>query len=88
MIDMPFSRSPSLYGTTTHRVLAIPEIVEQVFAFLDDAERASNARVCKGWSEVAFDLLWRKVDNLPRLFGLLAQLDNRRDGTVSVAMLW
>ncbi|PIL34577.1 hypothetical protein GSI_03356 [Ganoderma sinense ZZ0214-1] len=79
---MSLSRSPgSLYGTTTHRVLAIPEIVELVFSFLDDAERANNARVSKGWSEVALDLLWRSVDDLPRLFGLLAQLDRHEDGT-------
>ncbi|KAM5545509.1 hypothetical protein V8D89_000547 [Ganoderma adspersum] len=78
---MSLSRSPSLFGTTTHRVLAIPEIVELVFSFLDDAERANNARVSKGWSEVALDLLWRSVDDLPRLFGLLTQLDHREDGT-------
>ncbi len=81
------SRTPSLYGTTTYRVLAIPEIVELVFSFLDDAERANNARVSKGWSEVALDLLWRSVDDLPRLFGLLSQLDYQPDGTVSVGLL-
>ncbi|KAI1793729.1 hypothetical protein LXA43DRAFT_203262 [Ganoderma leucocontextum] len=78
---MSLSQNPSLYGTTTHRVLAIPEIVELVFSFLGDVENANNARVSKGWSEVALDLLWRRVDNLPRLFSLLAQLDHRPDGT-------
>ena len=79
---MSLSPSQSLYGTTTHRVLAIPEIVELVFSFLDNAERANNARVSKGFSEVALDHLWRSVDDLPRLFGLLTQLDHGEDGTV------
>ena len=71
---MPFTHTPSLYGTTVHRVLAIPEIVELVFSFVDESEHVKNACVCKVWSEVALDLLWRRVEDLPRLFCLLAPM--------------
>ena len=66
-----------------HRVLCIPELLDMVFRFLDDASNASNARVCRQWSEIALDTLWRDVDDLYRLFGLLAPLrkaDDQEDG--------
>ncbi|KAI0656166.1 hypothetical protein C8Q70DRAFT_1015605 [Cubamyces menziesii] len=66
----------SAYGTTTQRVLAIPEILELVFSFLDGGEKSRCACVCKQWSEVALDALWRDVDDLRRLFGLLALIES------------
>lgn len=57
-----------------HRVLAIPELLDMVFRFLDDGSNTSNARVCRQWSEIALDTLWREVNDLYRLFGLLAPL--------------
>ena len=50
-----------------------------IFRFLDDASNASNARVCRQWSEIALDTLWRDVDDLYRLFGLLAPLRKVND---------
>ena len=62
-----------------HRVFGIPELLDMVFRFLDDASNASNVRVCRQWSEIALDTLWRDVNDLHRLFGLLAPLQ-RPDG--------
>ncbi|OBZ73090.1 hypothetical protein A0H81_06679 [Grifola frondosa] len=62
------------YESTMHRVLEIPEILELVFGFMQEKDNANNACVCKRWSDVALDALWRKVDDLPRLFGLLAPI--------------
>lgn len=62
-----------------YRVLCIPELLDMIFRFLDDASNASNARVCRQWSEIALDTLWRDVDDLYRLFGLLAPLRKVND---------
>ncbi|KAJ6544789.1 hypothetical protein DFH09DRAFT_873070, partial [Mycena vulgaris] len=45
-----------------------------IFGFLDDPSNAANASVCKRWSEIALDTLWREVDDLHRLFGILGSL--------------
>ncbi|KAI0350798.1 hypothetical protein OH77DRAFT_1488555 [Trametes cingulata] len=66
---------PSVYGTTTQRVLAIPEILELVFSFLEAKDHARCVCVCKIWSEVALDTLWRDVDDLRRLFSVLAPIE-------------
>lgn len=66
---IPFSPSP------TSRVLDIPELLDMVFGFLDNPSNASNASVCKRWSEIALDKLWRDVDDLHRLFGILGPLE-------------
>ena len=57
-----------------HRVLSIPELLDMIFSFLPLPSNAVNARVCKRWSEIALDLLWRDVDDINRLFGTLAPL--------------
>jgi hypothetical protein len=59
---------------TSRRVLDIPELLDMVFGFLDDRSNASNASVCKRWSEIALDSLWRELDDLGRLFGILKPL--------------
>ncbi|OSC97257.1 hypothetical protein PYCCODRAFT_1419774 [Trametes coccinea BRFM310] len=66
----------SAYGTTAQRVLAIPEILELVFSFLSTKNTANCACVCKRWSEIALDTLWRDVDDIRRLFGLLAPIEH------------
>lgn len=63
-----------------HRVLAIPELLDMIFGFLDEGSNASNARVSKQWSDIALDTLWRDVSDLHRLFGLLAPLEKCSDG--------
>ncbi|KAJ7494625.1 hypothetical protein B0H11DRAFT_910388 [Mycena galericulata] len=63
-----FSASP------TNRVLEIPELLDMVFGFLDNPSNAANASVCRRWSEIALDTLWRDVNDLYRLFGILRPL--------------
>ncbi|KAJ7284598.1 hypothetical protein C8J57DRAFT_1119522 [Mycena rebaudengoi] len=63
-----------MHATPTHRALAIPELLDMIFSFLDDPSNASNASVCKRWSEIALDTLWRGVDDLHRLFSILGAL--------------
>src|SRR6266568_4009174 len=67
-----------------HRVLGIPELLDMIFGFIQPSSNALNARVCKRWSEIALDSLWRDVDDLHRLFGILAPLRKTpQDGYVS-----
>ena len=52
----------------------MPELLDLIFGCLGHCDNASNARVCRVWSDVALDLLWREVDDLPRVFQLLAPI--------------
>jgi len=62
-----------------HRVLGIPELLDIIFGMLDQMSNAGNAQVCKRWSQIALDALWKDVHDLTRLFGILAPL--RKVGT-------
>lgn len=42
-----------------HHLLGIPEILLLVFSCLPRSSNASNARVCKTWSQPALDTVWR-----------------------------
>ncbi|KAJ3500467.1 hypothetical protein NLJ89_g9781 [Agrocybe chaxingu] len=57
-----------------YRVLYIPELLDMIFGMLDPDSNSNNARVCRQWSEIALDSLWKDVDRLERLFGALAPL--------------
>ncbi|KAF7375042.1 hypothetical protein MSAN_00390300 [Mycena sanguinolenta] len=61
------------------RVLDIPELLDMIFAFLDETSVASTASVCKRWSEIALDTLWRDLADLHRLFGILRALKQTGD---------
>ncbi|RPD53877.1 hypothetical protein L226DRAFT_495192 [Lentinus tigrinus ALCF2SS1-7] len=74
------SQTPSLFGTTTQRVLTIPELLEMIFSFSDSEDLQSSALVCKVWSEVALDIRWRNVDDLPRTLRLLAPIEQCAQG--------
>ena len=63
------------YEATTLRVLAIPEIIELIMSFLDKKDNVNNACVCRSWSEIALDCIWRNVDDITQLLRLLAPLD-------------
>jgi F-box-like len=65
------------YKSTIDRVLAIPELLDMIFSYGTKASNAFCACVCRRWSEVALDNLWREVDNMYCLFGLLAPLEER-----------
>lgn len=60
--------------STIRRVLEIPEILELVFSFLDDKSNANNAAVCRRWSQLALNILWRDVSDIRRAFSLLAPM--------------
>ncbi|KAJ7104266.1 hypothetical protein B0H15DRAFT_809280 [Mycena belliarum] len=64
----------SLSASPSNRVLQIPELLHMILGFLG-SDNASNARVCKRWSEICLDILWTDVDDLHRLFGILKPLE-------------
>ncbi|KAI0086000.1 hypothetical protein BDY19DRAFT_996186 [Irpex rosettiformis] len=64
-------------NSTIARVLDIPEILELVFSFLDKDLNKNNITVCKKWSELAMNIVWRDVNCPRRLFSLLAPMKRR-----------
>ena len=61
-----------MYQSTLQRVCSIPELLDLIFDHVDPASNANNAVVCKVWSEVARDKLWREVGNPTQLLSILA----------------
>jgi hypothetical protein len=53
------------------RVFFIPDLVDVIFNFLDRKANVTNALVCKQWSPIALDVVWKEVDDLVQLFSLL-----------------
>ena len=45
-----------------------------IFGIVDLPSNTVNARVCKQWSDIALDILWREIDELYILFRILAPL--------------
>ncbi|KAI0708775.1 hypothetical protein C8T65DRAFT_830002 [Cerioporus squamosus] len=74
------TRAPSLYVTIIHRVLTVPELLEMIFSILEMGDLRRNALVCKAWAEVALDILWRDVEDLPRMLHLLAPTEECPEG--------
>jgi hypothetical protein len=62
-----------------HRVLFIPELLDIIFNFLDRDANVANACVCKRWSEIALDVVWKEVDDLLHLFRLLKPIVHQED---------
>ncbi|KJA15683.1 hypothetical protein HYPSUDRAFT_148782 [Hypholoma sublateritium FD-334 SS-4] len=60
--------------SSTRRVLRIPELIFTIFEFLDHKSNARNARVCHAWVEIALEIIWKEVDSLYQLFGVLGRL--------------
>ncbi len=78
MSQVASSPAPSFgYGSTVHRVLAIPELLQTIFSFGTRASNVSNALVCRGWREPALDNVWREVDDMYYLLQLLAPFHRR-----------
>jgi hypothetical protein len=63
------------------RVLAIPELLNLVFTFLEPQFNAANTCVCKSWSDIALSVLWRDVHDLWRLVRLLGPLRKGLDSS-------
>lgn len=70
-----------------HRVLRIPELLQMVFAVSDPRSNTVNARVCKQWSDIALDILWREIDELDILFEILAPFKMVEASYVSTYLL-
>ncbi|KAJ8585696.1 hypothetical protein M405DRAFT_883697 [Rhizopogon salebrosus TDB-379] len=60
-----------------HTVSLIPELLEKILNFMNRDHNVTNACVCKQWSEIALDIVWREVKSLPRLLGLLRPYEKR-----------
>ncbi|KAI0320857.1 hypothetical protein OF83DRAFT_1168946 [Amylostereum chailletii] len=67
------------YDSITHRVLAIPELLGLIFSFGDRLMHYNSVLVCKQWSNIALDSLWREVDDLYHLLQLLCPMVDRCD---------
>lgn len=78
---LSYSASTGLPLTNLDRVLAAPELLDIVLSFLHDKDNANNARVSKRWSQAALDVLWRRVDDVSRLFELLTPLVDIGEGS-------
>ncbi|KAF5328346.1 hypothetical protein D9619_013306 [Psilocybe cf. subviscida] len=46
--------------------------MNNIFSFLDRADNARNAQVCKTWCDIALKIIWAEADNLCALFSILA----------------
>ncbi|KAF7312219.1 hypothetical protein MIND_00234900 [Mycena indigotica] len=67
--------APLFSSSSITRVLAIPELLDLIFRYLDDKSNTSNALVCTQWSEVALNILWSNLSDLARLFRILRPLE-------------
>lgn len=77
----------SLFYSPARRVLKISELVDEVFGYLEKPSIANNAQVCKQWSEIAFDCLWREVDHPFHLFNKLSPLESGDENYVSLRQI-
>ncbi|KAI0701096.1 hypothetical protein BC835DRAFT_1265508 [Cytidiella melzeri] len=83
------------YRNALNRVLEISEILELIFSFLDKDSHINTVVVCKKWSEIAMNIIWREVDDPRRLLSLLSPLDitfsfdaNAQDGELATRNWW
>ncbi|KIK20220.1 hypothetical protein PISMIDRAFT_682506 [Pisolithus microcarpus 441] len=63
------------------RIFHIPELLHLIFSFLDKESNVSNACVCKFWSDIALDTVWKEVDDLIHLFSILQPVSMDMHGT-------
>lgn len=75
-----------MYQSVLQRV-GSTELLDHIFDHLDSTSNANNAVVCKVWSEVARDKLWREVSNPRQLLSILAPI-SVSTGVCGVIMTW
>ena len=68
------SQASAMYQSVLQRVSSMPELLDIIFDHLDPTSNVNNVVVCKGWSEVARDKLWREVHCPRRLLSILAPI--------------
>lgn len=61
----------SLTGDFATRVLNMPDILQVLFEVTDSRELARCACVCRRWSSLALDSLWKNLPSIMPLFKLL-----------------
>ena len=76
-----------MYQSVVQRVGSIPELLDLIFDHLDPGSNVNNAVVCKVWSEVACDKLWREVRDPRRLLSVLAPISNLGVSSISVVRI-
>ncbi|KAG8945180.1 hypothetical protein FRC04_001159, partial [Tulasnella sp. 424] len=60
-------------GLAPRNPLALGEILGLIFQFASRRSLAAAARVCRRWSGIALDQLWRSLPDLYCLLSLLAE---------------
>ncbi|KAG8978826.1 hypothetical protein FRB90_008323, partial [Tulasnella sp. 427] len=75
-ICLPDSKNDELEATAFEfsaagKALSIPELLSTVFSFCEKAKLATYAGVCKIWSEIALDDLWKDLATARPLFNLV-----------------
>ncbi|KAF9490978.1 hypothetical protein BDN71DRAFT_1453665 [Pleurotus eryngii] len=61
-------------STAMNTVLAIPELLRQIFEWSTQRDNCSNILVSKAWFEEAITVLWRHVYSLRPLLNLLGPM--------------
>ncbi|KAH8101062.1 hypothetical protein DFH11DRAFT_1751534 [Phellopilus nigrolimitatus] len=56
------------------RALSMPELLGTIFLFSDQSSQARCARVCRLWSPIALETLWKVVYSMKDLFSLISPL--------------
>ncbi|KAG9036179.1 hypothetical protein FS837_001734 [Tulasnella sp. UAMH 9824] len=59
--------------------LKVPELLASILNNLALGEQVSAARVCRTWSELAFDRIWRSMGSLVPLFILIGKMHKGTD---------
>lgn len=59
-------------GENMHPALSIHEVLMGIFVLLPHKSNARNAQVCKTWSPIALDCLWRDIIDVGDLIISLA----------------
>ncbi|KAI6127220.1 hypothetical protein F5141DRAFT_379131 [Pisolithus sp. B1] len=73
--------SPARSLPVASRIFYIPELLHLIFSFLDKESNVSNARVCRFWSDIALDAVWKEVDDMIHLFSILKPVLMNMHGT-------
>ncbi|THH01643.1 hypothetical protein EW145_g6874 [Phellinidium pouzarii] len=65
------------------RVFYVPELLRSILSFADAHSQSRCARVCKKWSNIALDVLWRELRSPTPLISLLSPLRPGREFQVT-----
>ncbi|KAK0233887.1 hypothetical protein IW262DRAFT_119008 [Armillaria fumosa] len=59
-----------------HRALTIPELIHEIFSHVNTSDLASSVSiVCKRWSDISTEIIWRKLDDLQPLLRLIGETE-------------